>query len=131
MTQNARGTFTVQLSHQPPHDTADGVSLGRSSLLKQFEGELTGTSQGEMLSARTATPGSAGYVAIERVQATLQGRSGSFVLQHSGTMNRGQPQLSVHVVPDSGTGELRGLSGTLAIDIVSGTHYYNFDYTLG
>jgi len=131
MTQNASGTFAVKLDHQPPHDTADGVSLGRASLRKEFAGELTGASQGEMLSAVTATAGSAGYVAIERVQATLQGRSGSFVLQHSGIMNRGQGQLSVHVVPDSGTGELRGLSGTMKIEIVSGKHLYSFDYTLG
>ena len=131
MTQNASGTFAVKLGHQPPHDTADGVSLARASLRKEFAGELTGTAQGEMLSAVTATAGSAGYVAIERVQATLQGRSGSFVLQHSGIMNRGQGQLSVHVVPDSGTGELRGLSGTMKIEIVSGKHLYSFDYTLG
>ncbi|HMM67686.1 MAG TPA: DUF3224 domain-containing protein, partial [Dokdonella sp.] len=85
----------------------------------------------EMLSAMTSMKGSAGYVAIERVVGSLQGRRGSFVLQHSGTMNRGEPSLSVTVVPDSGTGELEGLSGTLGITVREGIHCYGFDYQLG
>ncbi len=100
------------------------------SLAKRFHGDLEGTSVGEMLAAGTATKGSAGYVAIERVEGTLHERNGTFVLQHSGTMNRGAPTLSVTVVPDSGTEELAGLAGKLDIDIVEGKHFYTFDYAL-
>jgi hypothetical protein len=105
--------------------------LGRMTIDKQFLGDLAGTSAGEMLTAMTETEGSAGYVAIERVTGTLGGRQGTFVLQHNGTMNRGNPQLAIHVVPDSGTGELTGLAGTMTIDIAGGKHSYVFEYTLG
>ena len=104
--------------------------MGRLSINKTFSGDLQATSQGEMLSAQTEVKGSAGYVAMERVTGTLQGRSGSFVLQHSGTMNRGTPQLTVSVVPDSGTGELAGISGTLSIQIADGKHSYSMDYEI-
>jgi hypothetical protein len=127
----AQGTFEVQLERQPPFDAADGVSLGRTTLRKQFSGDLTGTAQGEMLSAGSEVRGSAGYVAIERVQGTLQGRTGSFVLQHDGSMNRGQAELSVRVVPDTGSGELQGLRGSFNIEIREGKHLYSFDYELG
>jgi hypothetical protein len=100
------------------------------SLDKQFRGELEASSQGEMLSAGTSVKGSAGYVAMERVTGTLQGRGGSFILQHSGTMTRGTPQLSITVVPDSGTGELAGLAGRMAIEIADGMHSYDFEYTI-
>jgi hypothetical protein len=101
------------------------------SIDKQFHGELEGTSKGYMLSsAATVVKGSGGYVAMERVTGTLKGRSGSFVLQHSGTMNRGVPQLSVTVVPDSGTGQLTGLAGTMTIKIDAGKHSYEFEYSL-
>jgi hypothetical protein len=100
------------------------------SIDKQFQGDLEATSVGEMLTAGTAVKGSAGYVAVERVSGTLAGRRGTFVLQHTGTMTRGTPQLSVTVVPDSGTGELAGLTGTLAITIADGTHSYDFDYAI-
>jgi hypothetical protein len=100
------------------------------SIVKRFHGDLEATSYGEMLSAVGDVKGSAGYVALERVNGILQGRSGSFVLQHSGTMTRGAPELSVTVVPDSGTGELVGLSGRLTIKIESGAHSYEFEYTL-
>ena len=100
------------------------------SIDKQFHGDLEGTSQGQMLSAGTSTKGSAGYVAIERIAGTLHGRAGTFVLQHSGTMTRGAPELSVTVVPDSGTGQLVGLSGKLNIKIADGKHSYEFDYAL-
>ena len=100
------------------------------SLDKQFRGDMEGTSKGQMLAAQTAVKGSAGYVAMELVTATLHGRRGTFVLQHTGTMNRGQPQLSVTVVPDSGTGDLTGISGKLAILIANGRHSYEFDYSL-
>lgn len=100
------------------------------SIDKQFRGDLEATSKGEMLAASTDVQGSAGYVAMERVTGTLHGRSGAFTLQHSGTMTRDAQQLTVTVVPDSGTGELVGLAGTMTIDIVDGKHLYVFDYTL-
>jgi len=100
------------------------------SIDKQFHGDLEATSKGEMLSAMTSVKGSAGYVAIERVSGTLHGRHGTFILQHSGTMTRGAPQLSVTVVPDSATGELVGLTGKMTIKIADGKHSYDFEYTL-
>lgn len=127
----ATGTFDVKLNPLPAYDSTPGTTLARLSLDKQFHGDLDATSKGEMLSAGTAIKNSAGYVAIERVSGTLNGQQGSFVLQHNGTMNRGAPQLSVTVVPDSGTDQLVGLSGNLAIIIApDGKHSYQFDYTL-
>ncbi len=127
----ATGTFDVKLNPLPAYDSTPGTTLARLSLDKQFHGDLDATSKGEMLSASTAIKNSAGYVAIERVSGTLNGQQGSFVLQHNGTMNRGAPQLSVTVVPDSGTDQLVGLSGNLAIIIApDGKHSYQFDYTL-
>jgi hypothetical protein len=119
------------MNPQAPYDTAEGVSLGRVSLNKQFQGDLEATSSVEMISAVTEVKGSAGYVAIERVTGKLHGRSGSFVLQHSGTMARGKAELTVSVVPDSGSGELKGITGKMTIDVVNGDHLYTFDYTLG
>jgi hypothetical protein len=100
------------------------------SIDKQFQGNLEAASYGQMLTAVTGVKGSAGYVAIEQVTGSLHGRSGAFVLQHSGTMTRGAPQLTVSVVPDSGTGELLGLTGTMTITIADGKHSYDFEYTL-
>jgi hypothetical protein len=97
---------------------------------KQFHGDLEATSQGEMLSAGSPVKGSAGYVAMEKVAGSLSGRAGAFVLQHSGVMTRGAPSLSVTVVPDSGSGELTGLSGQMIIQIEAGKHSYEFEYTL-
>jgi Protein of unknown function (DUF3224) len=125
---HASGTFEVKLV--PQTDDGADAGLGRMTIDKQFHGDLDGTSKGQMLSAMSSVKGSAGYVAMERVTGTLKGRSGSFVLQHSGTMTRGEPQLLVSVVPDSGTGELIGLTGTLTIKIADGKHSYEFDYTL-
>ena len=125
---HARGAFDVTLTPQATDDDGSGVPLGRLAIEKRFHGPLDATSRGEMLSARTATPGSAGYVAIERVTGTLAGRRGSFVLQHTGVMTRGAPQLTVAVVPDSGTGELAGLSGTMDILVTAGKHEYDFRY---
>jgi len=125
-----KGTFEVTLSAEPPHDVVDGVSLGRVGLDKRFAGPLEATSKGIMLAARGPVQGSAGYVAIERVTGSLAGRHGSFVLQHSGIMNRGAPSLTVTVVPDSGTGDLRGISGRMEIQIVEGKHFYELDYEL-
>ncbi|MEO8023438.1 DUF3224 domain-containing protein [Polaromonas sp.] len=130
MPSHATGTFEVKLLPQPLSNTEAGPLMGRLSISKIFSGDLQATSQGEMLSAGTAVKGSAGYVAMECVTGTLQGRSGSFVLQHSGTMNRGAPQLTVSVVPDSGTGELAGITGTLSIQIADGKHSYAMDYEI-
>lgn len=131
MTKRATGTFDVKLKPLALEDSkAAEVSLARLSIDKQFHGDLEGTSKGEMLSAGTPVKGSAGYVAIELVSGKLGGRTGTFVLQHSGTMNRGIPELSVTVVPDSGTGELVGLTGKLNIIIADGKHSYDFEYAL-
>lgn len=130
VTTRATGTFEVQLAPVPAYDSSEGSPLGRMSLDKQFRGDLAGTSKGEMLMASTPVKGSAGYVAIERVSGTLDGRSGAFVLQHSGTMTRGAPQLTVTVVPDSGTDQLVGLAGSMLIIITEGKHLYEFEYTL-
>ncbi|MBN9160672.1 MAG: hypothetical protein BGO98_30700 [Myxococcales bacterium 68-20] len=128
---NAKGTFEVTMKAEPPYDTVDGVALGRATFDKRFAGPLDATGTVTMLSARTPVNGSAGYVAIERVTGTLDGKHGTFVLQHSGTMNRGASTLSVTVVPDSGTGELAGLSGRMNIQIVEGKHFYELDFELG
>jgi hypothetical protein len=131
MSTRAAGPFDVQTTPHPPYDSADGIILARMTIAKQFHGDLYGNSLVEMIAARTAVPDSAGYVAIERVVATLHGKEGSFVLQHSGTMSRGEQSLTITVVPDSGTGELTGLAGTMKIEITDGKHAYVFDYTLG
>ena len=131
MKSHASGTFDVKLTPQKDESGAD-AGLGRMSIDKQFHGDLEGTSKGFMLSsAATIVKGSGGYVAMERVTGKLKDRTGSFVLQHSGTMTRGTPQLTVTVVPDSGTDQLTGLSGTMTIKIDEGKHSYEFEYTLG
>ena len=130
MTTRVSGSFDVKLTPQASVDQGDGAQFGRMSIDKQFHGALDASSKGEMLSATTSVEGSAGYVAIEWVRGTLNGRSGTFALQHSGTMTRGAPQLTVTVVPDSGTGELKGLAGAMDIKIEAGNHYYEFEYTL-
>jgi hypothetical protein len=127
MSAIATGSFEVTLAPQP---TGAGPGVARMSIDKQFHADLEATSKGEMLSAMGAVDGSAGYVAIEKVTGTLHGRRGSFVLQHSGTMDRGAPSLSVTVVPDSGTDELVGLTGRMDIIIGGGKHSYRFDYQL-
>ena len=125
----ASGTFEVELTPQSGEDGAH-ATLIRMSIDKQFHGDLEATSKGQMLTAGTKVKGSAGYVAIEWVSGTLSGHTGTFVLQHSGTMTRGEPQLSITVVPDSGTARLEGLAGTMTINIAEGKHSYQFDYTL-
>ena len=130
VTNHASGTFEVKVTPQAPEENVGDPTVGRLSIDKQFHGDLEGTSKGQMLAVRTEVEGSAGYVAMERVTATLQGRTGTFALQHSGTMTRGAPTLSITVVPDSGTGQLVGLSGTMTIDIAGGKHSYAFEYTL-
>ena len=130
MTQLAKGSFTVKLLPLPFDGQPEGSKLGRMSIDKQITGDLVATTSGQMLSAMTDVKGSAGYVAIERVEGTLHGKKGSFVLQHTGTMNRGVPGLSVTVVPDSATGELVGLQGDFKIIIAEGRHSYELAYTL-
>ena len=130
VTHHAKGGFDVKLAPQSTIDPAN-KNMARMSIDKQFHGDLEATSKGEMLSAATSVKNSAGYVAMEQVTGTLQGRSGSFVLQHNATMNRGTPQLSITVVPDSGTGELEGITGQMDIKIEpGGKHFYDFAYTL-
>ncbi len=130
MTSHATGTFDVKLTPQAAEEGAD-AGLARMTIDKQLHGDLEGTSKGIMVaSSATVVKGSGGYVAMERVTGTLKGRSGTFVLQHSGTMTRGTPQLSVTVVPDSGTGQLEGIAGTFTIKIDAGKHSYDFEYSL-
>lgn len=127
MTKHARGTFVVQMN---PLDQDDLSKLGRLSLDKQFQGDLQAIGKGQMLTAVTSVDNSAGYVAIERVTGTLHGRSGSFVLLHRGMMDRGIQDLTITIVPDSGTDALVGLSGTLSISIdENGAHSYDLAYT--
>ncbi|AYQ43796.1 MULTISPECIES: DUF3224 domain-containing protein [Burkholderia cepacia complex] len=130
MTLLANGPFEVKLNPESLSTVAEQTGLGRMSLDKQYHGDLEAVSHGEMLAFRSSIPGSAGYVAMETVQGVLDGRRGSFVLQHSSTMTRGQPQQSITVVPDSGTGALQGLAGAMIITIDNGRHSYRFDYTL-
>jgi hypothetical protein len=126
----ASGEFDVKTSPEPLSAIAADTGLGRLSLDKRFHGPLDATSKGEMLAFMDRTLMSGGYVAMELVQGTLDGKRGSFLLQHQGTMERGAPGLTVHVVADSGREQLTGLRGTLNIRIEGGKHYYDFDYTL-
>jgi hypothetical protein len=130
MSTIAKGTFEVEMKPQSDAAVQNGVSLGRMSLDKTFEGDLVATGRGEMLTALTPIKGSAGYVAIERVSGTLNGRNGSFVFQHAGSMDGGAQQLSITVVPGSGTGELLGISGTFRLEIAGDKHFYEFEYAL-
>jgi hypothetical protein len=130
MSAHATGTFEVKLTPQAPDGKFEDATLGRMTIDKQIHGDLEATSKGTMLTAGTDVKGSAGYVAIERITGTLHGRTGTFVLQHTGTMNRGAYQLSITVVPDSGTGQLLGLTGKFNITIADGKHSYDFEYTL-
>ena len=124
----ASGTFDVKLAVLTD-ENAD-PALGRMSIDKQFHGDLDGGSRGQMLTAMSDVKGSAGYVAMEKVTGKLNGRGGTFALQHSGTMTRGAPELTVTVVPDSGTDQLSGLAGRMTIRIEDGRHFYELEYTL-
>jgi len=130
LTAHASGLFEVKMT--PQEDKAAETPFGRMRFDKQFHGDLEGASKGEMLSLGTGAKGSSGaYVALERVTGTLQGRSGSFTLVHTAIMDRGVPQLTITVVPDSGNGELTGIAGRLDIKIEEGgKHFYDFEYTL-
>ena len=126
----ARGLLDVNIEAEPPFLEQDELKLNRNVVRKAFSGDMVGASEAQMIAAFTATPGSAGYVAIEHFTGLVGGKSGSFVLQHSGVMNKGDAQLTVTIVPDSGTGELAGISGTLDIDNDEGQHSYALDYQL-
>ena len=126
---HATGPFDVKLT--PQTDANSDSSIGRMTIDKQFHGDLEAHSVGQMLSAMGSVKGSAGYVAIEKVSGTLHGKKGTFVLQHNAIMDRGKPSLNIIVIPDSGTGELEGLTGTMTIDIAAGgKHTYKFSYSL-
>jgi len=128
MANHATGTFEVKLT--PQDDKSDDKSLGRMTIEKQWQGDLEGASKGQMLTGGDVTKGSAGYVAIEKFSGTLNGRKGTFILQHSATMTRGEGQLTITVVPDSGTDQLAGLTGKLMIKIADGKHSYDFECAL-
>ena len=128
--KRATGSFEVTLQPLSNADASGNPLLGRVLLSKVFSGDLAAEARGQMLSAGTNTRGSACYVAIDHVTGELGGRKGSFLLQHTGVMNRGEPSLTITVVPDSGTDELAGLSGTLSINIVDGRHFYDFIYSI-
>jgi len=130
MPQHAAGTFDVKNTPMPSEDSTGGAAIGRFALDKQFHGDLEGTSKGQMLAGGDPSTGTAGYVAMEYVTGTLHGRSGSFALQHLGTMSGGNFYLNVIVVPGSGKGDLAGITGTMKIVIAAGKHSYEFDYTL-
>jgi len=132
MRERAAGSFDVKVTPQKP-DTqiARAANFSRMTIDKRYHGDLEGTAKGEMLAIQTDMPGSAGYVAMERVSGTLKGRAGGFVLQHRATMTRGNAVASISVVPDSGTGELRGLSGKMIITVAAdGGHTYEFDFKI-
>jgi hypothetical protein len=130
MTTRASGRFDVKLTPQATEAEGGGEAVGRLLIDKRYRGDLEGTGKGQMLGARTGTEGSAVYVAIELVTAKLNGRSGTFVLHHRSIMTRGAPNLAISVVPDSGTGDLVGLTGTMTIDITDGKHSYGFEYKI-
>jgi hypothetical protein len=130
MTQVAKGEFVVKMLPLAIEGQSVASKLGRMSIDKTISGDLVATTAGQMLSAMTDVKGSAGYVAIERVEGALKGKKGTFVLQHTGVMNRGVPSLTVTVVPDSGTDELLGLEGEFQIKMADGKHNYEFSYRL-
>jgi hypothetical protein len=130
MTQHASGSFDIAMTAAGAPQHAGRTAIGRMQLDKQYVGELAAVGKGEMLTAVTDTAGSAAYVAIERISGTLGGRQGSFVIQHVGNMRGGEQQLTIRVVPDSGTDELAGITGTLTLKMVERKHFYEFEYDL-
>lgn len=130
MTTQAKGSFDIKGTPHPATALAEELNAMRMTFHKKFRGDLEGTSVVEMMGVMDKAQGSGAYVALERITGVLAGRSGSFVMQHNSTMARGKPTQSITVVPDSGTGELTGLAGSMTIDIVDGNHFYVFDYTL-
>ncbi len=123
-----QGRFEVKMQAEPPYDETGGVPLAQATVDKTFQGPLEAISSVRMLSARTPVSGSAGYVALEKISGKLEGKEGSFTVVHLGLMHRGQSTLTVQIVPDSGTGALVGIAGTMNIDIKDGQHFYAMDY---
>jgi hypothetical protein len=130
MTTTAKGTFEVKMTPQPADESPAGATIGRMTLDKTFHGDIEATSRGQMLAVRSDVQGSAGYVAMEKVVGTVHGRNGSFVFQHSGIMNRGAASLTLVIVPDSGTDQLTGISGTATIIVDGKAHSYELEYAL-
>jgi len=131
MRGQAIGTFEVKVQPLPEDEKVPGVKVGRLSIDKEWKGDIVGTSKGEMMTAATEVKGSAGYVAVELMNVSIAGRAGTFTLMHHATMkNEGEFKILINVVPDSGTGQLAGLSGDLTLDLSGGGHAYRFDYTL-
>jgi hypothetical protein len=128
MANHATGTFEVKIT--PQDDKTSDVSLGRMTIEKQWQGEMQGTSTGQMLTGGDFKTGSAGYVAMEKFTGSVKGRKGTFILQHSAIMTKGKGDLTITIVSDSGTEELKGISGKLAIKIENGKHFYDLDYNL-
>ena len=126
--QQAKGEFEVKRTPQADLDAGGGAVIGHHRFDKRFHGPLDASSVVQMLALMSATPGSGAYVAIERIEGALDGRRGSFCMQHNGVMDRGKPSLDLTVIPDTGTEELAGLQGRLAIDIRDGRHFYTFNY---
>lgn len=129
MGKQATGNFDLTKTEEPPFDDQPGATLSRVVITKEFHGDIEGTSVTQMMQAMSDRPGSAGYVAIERVIASVHGRRGTFVLQHNALSDRGDRYLNIVIVPDSGTGELSGLRGQLEVDISGGKHAYTLDYS--
>ncbi|MFL6373166.1 MAG: DUF3224 domain-containing protein [Pyrinomonadaceae bacterium] len=127
-TKHATGTFEVKVMPMPAEDGTGGPAIGRMSIDKQFAGDLAGSSKGQMLGYQAS--GNGGYVAMEQVTGALDGKKGGFILQHIGTMEPGKSDLNVSVVPGSGTGELKGISGKMKITVDGGRHSYDLDYTI-
>lgn len=130
VTMHASGEFSVQVTPDGENDKAEGSTLGRMLLSKQLHGDIEGTSKGQMLTAGTDVKGSGAYVAMERITGTVKGRSGSFALQHSGTMSAAGLFLNIAIVPDSGSGQLTGIAGKMNITVAGGKHSYDLEYTL-
>lgn len=130
MSTRVSGSFSIIMTPAATPQHSGRTALARMLLEKVYTGDLAATASGEMLSAVTETKGAAGYVAIEAITGVLQGRQGSFVVRHAGTMADGKQELSIVIVPHSGTGQLEGIRGTMAIRIEAGQHFYDFDYTL-
>jgi len=127
--KHSTGTFEVKVTPLPPEENIGDPTIGRLALEKRFSGGMTGTSKGQMLGISTAIKDSGGYVAAERFTGTVDGKKGSFALQHSGTMQKAKYNMNVTIVPDSGTKELAGISGTLIIRIEGDKHFYELRYT--
>jgi hypothetical protein len=126
-----KGAFDVKIHYEPATDEADGIAVGRATGDKRFHGSLDGTSHMQMITALTPVKGSVSYTAVERISGHLEGKQGSFVVVHAGVMNRGdQVHHSITIAPDSGTGDLAGIRGTMGIEIKDGQHFYELDYTL-